>query len=147
MPEIVAYPGSRASANDTGGLVTRSEVWADQRKTSTECARSVKIISEEDCKDWYKNRCLKTLDPDIYVYNSGLRTFDDKPLSKCGSKSDWVELTHKKKSYKLVRKSFDMYPSFKKKFEDSIRKLDISSDVKAETVERFICWLSDDGRR
>jgi hypothetical protein len=143
MPEIDVYPGSRSIVRDTGGLTLRSEMWADQRKISTECARKVKVLREEDCKDWYKNKCLKTLDPDIYVYSSSSCTFDKKPLSKCGSKSDWVELSHKKKSYKVARKAFDAYPSFKKNFDDSVRKLDISPDVRKETIEEFVRFLCE----
>ncbi|KIW03808.1 uncharacterized protein PV09_05108 [Verruconis gallopava] len=144
MPDVEKYFGGTDRAFDGCRPTIRSSLWVDSRKLSTECARKVKQLKEEECMDWYKNKCIKTLDPDIYVYSLNSNTFEAKPLSKCGPKSEWIELSHKKMAYKVPRKAFENYPSFKKKFEDSIRKLEVSSDVKKETVEEFLRWLCEE---
>ena len=140
MPEVARYRGRR---DDTGGKLLLTSLHADDRKITTECARDVKVLKEDECKDWYKNKCLKALDPDVYVFQASSRSFDTKATSKCGSKSDWVEISHKKNPYKVPKKAVNVFPSLKKKFEDS-RKLEISSDVKKETFEEFICFLCED---
>ena len=141
MPEISDF---RWKYDEFGGRTFSSQQFADRRKITTECARDVKVLKEEDCKDWYKNKCLKALDPDIYVFNAATRSFDKKPTSKCGSKSDWVEISHKKDPYKLPKKVVNTFASLKKKFEET-RKLEVSSDIKKEIFEEFICFMCEDG--
>lgn len=140
MPEVANYVGRH---DDDGGRKFSSTRWGDQRKVTTECARDVKSIKEEDCKDWYKSKCLKALDPDVYVYSASSRSFDEKPTSKCGAKSDWVEISHDKKPYKVAKKLLGRFPTLKKKFEDT-RKLDVADRVNGETFEEFICFLHEE---
>jgi hypothetical protein len=140
MPEVAHYVGRH---DHEGGQGLWSTQWGDQRKVTTECARDVKAIKEEECKDWYRTKCLKALDPDIYVYSASSRSFDEKPTSKCGAKSDWVEISHKKNSYKVAKKLLAQFPTLKKKFEDT-RNLEVADGVTAETFEEFVCFLHEE---
>jgi hypothetical protein len=94
------------------------------RGRCTECARDIEPISDEKLNHWYKNKCLKAVDPDIFEVDFSSHMFGSKPMSNCGNKSDWVELVYAGKPFMLARKFLANVPSFSKNFNEK-RKLDI----------------------
>jgi hypothetical protein len=133
-------PRRAAMIEPTRDALYRINDCRNTRKYSTECPRDVEVIKEDKINDWYKKKCIKAVDPDIFEFNFDNGTVDSKPSSKCGNKKDWVELVHSKKSYKLDRKALG-FPYLKKKFEDDKRKLDIPSWVDLEVFQSLMSFL------
>lgn len=109
-------------------------------KYCTECSKNVEVIKEEKITDWYKKKCIKAVDPDIFEFDFENDTVDSKPSSKCGDKKDWVEIVHSKKAYKLDRKALG-FQHLKKKFEGDKRKLDIASWVDLDVFKSLMSFL------
>jgi hypothetical protein len=137
-----SLPFSRRTAmiEPTREALYRNNGYGNARKFSTHCSRNVQVITKEKIDEWYKKKCLKAVDPDIYIFNFDTDTLDAKPRSKCGDKKDWVELVHSKKPYKLDRKA-KFFACVKKKFEDDKRKLDMPSWVEVDVLKSFIHFL------
>lgn len=121
--------------------LTRDRILRAHKKHSTECPWEVEVIKKEKIGEWYKKKCVKAVDPDIFIFNFEQDIVEDKPFSKCGDKEDWVELVLGKKAYKLDRKA-PYFSCLKKKFEDDNRKFDMPSWVELEVLKSFMSFLT-----
>jgi hypothetical protein len=105
------------------------------------CTANVEAITKEKIEDWYKNKCVKAVDPDILEVTGRNEKPIATPLSKCGDKKKWVEIIYHKQTYKVTRDCLSkIVPSsrFLKNFDGDNRVLRIR-DVVEEPI--FICLL------
>ncbi|QDS77291.1 hypothetical protein FKW77_004365 [Venturia effusa] len=121
--------------------LTRDRINRAARKNCTLCTWDVETIKKEKIDEWYKKKCMKAVDPDIFIFDFEHDTVEEKSSSKCGDKKDWVELVLGKQSYKLDRKATN-FSYVKKRFEDDTRKFDMPSWTEVETLKSFMSFLT-----
>ncbi|KAE9973376.1 hypothetical protein EG328_004438 [Venturia inaequalis] len=120
---------------------TRDRTLRAHKKNSTLCPWNAEVIKKEKIDEWYKKKCVKAVDPDIFQFDFDHDTVEDQPSSKCGHKKDWVELVLSKKSYKLDRKALN-FSCVKKKFEDGKRKLEMPDWIEDDVFKSFMSFLT-----
>lgn len=107
----------------------------------TDCFSDVESISQEQIDNWYKNTCIKSVDPDIWQFEGYSWTPFATPLSQCGDKRYWVELVHKERTYKLERIHLSKIPSFAKNFEKGKRQVAIPDTVEDKVFASMMHYL------
>jgi hypothetical protein len=109
--------------------------------TCSDCRATSEGVNKVKAKDWYRQTCLKAIDPDILEYKGTGRPVPT-PLSKCGDRKKWVEITYKKRLYKVDRSSMIKHASLKKLFQDDKCKLNILDGVDEDIFECLMRFLA-----
>jgi hypothetical protein len=105
------------------------------------CLAHMDEIPEIKIKDWYQNKCIKAVDPDIFEIKGRDPRPVATPLSKCPDKKHWIEIVYKKQIYRVDRVRINKFRSFKTQFAGDKRTLVVPDGLEPLIFTCFMHYL------
>jgi hypothetical protein len=105
------------------------------------CLARMDEIEEESIKDWYKNKCIKAVDPDIFQIKGRDPRPVATPLSQCPDKKQWIEIIYKDQTYRVDRGYIRKFRSFKTRFDGDNRTLVMPDELEFSIFTCFLHYL------